>query len=252
MRSNSMAVVLAQVGWRASVLAGGYRTYRRRVVQTLYEGEPLENVVVLDGHTGSGKTEVLTRLSAHGVQTLDLEALAAPRGSLFGALPGRPQPSQKLFESRLLAAIEGRDPSRPLVVEAESSKVGQLMVPPVLWSAMEAAPRILLEAPAEARASYLAQAYADFGRDPEALIALLSRLPDRPGRKRLEAWAALVCAGDLQAVAAALMEVHYDPAYRRSGRKPKRAVIGQMALTRLDAEGFEQAAREVAGMIGRL
>jgi len=249
MRSNSMAVVLAQVGWRASVLAGGYRTYRRRVVQRLYESEPLKNVVLLDGHTGSGKTEVLARLSAHGVQTVDLEDLAAHRGSLFGSLPGRPQPSQKLFESRLLAVLESRDLSRPLVVEAESSKVGQLMVPPVLWGAMDAAPRILLEAPAEARARYLAHAYADFGREPEALIALLSRLPDRPGHKRLEAWTALVRAGDLQALAAALMAAHYDPAYRRAGRRAQGAVIGEAALTRLDAADFEQAAQAVAGLI---
>ena len=249
MRSNAMAVILSQVGWRTSVLAGGYRTYRRRVVQRLYEAEPLEQVVVLDGHTGSGKTEVLSRLAAQGVQTLDLEDLAAHRGSLFGALPGRPQPSQKLFESRLLTAVEARDPSRPLVVEAESSKVGQLMVPPVLWRAMEAAPRILLEAPAEARAAYLVHAYADLGRDPAALVALLSRLPDRPGPKRLQAWTALVRAGDLQALAAALMEAHYDPAYRRSRRNAKGAVIGTAALTRLDPAAFEQAAREVAGLI---
>jgi len=97
MRSNAMAVILSQVGWRVGVLGGGYRTYRRRVVRRLYEEEALKNVVLLDGPTGSGKTEVLARLPAHGVQAVDLEALAAHRGSLFGGLPGRPQPSQKLF-----------------------------------------------------------------------------------------------------------------------------------------------------------
>ena len=53
MRSNSMAVILAQVGWRTSVLSGGYRTYRRGVSARLYDGEPLKRVVLLDGHTGS-------------------------------------------------------------------------------------------------------------------------------------------------------------------------------------------------------
>ena len=109
------------------------------------------------------------------MQAIDLEGLAAHRGSLFGGLPGRPQPSQKLFESRLLAVLDGLDRARPVVVEAESSKVGQLMVPPVLWSAMDAAPRIVLSAPVEARARYLAGLYADFGRDPDSLVALLSR-----------------------------------------------------------------------------
>jgi tRNA 2-selenouridine synthase len=249
MRSNAMAVILSQVGWRSSVLAGGYRTYRRRVVQGLYDAAPLDKVVLLDGHTGSGKTEVLTRLEAHGVQTVDLEGLAAHRGSLFGGLPGRPQPSQKLFESRLLAVLDGLDRSRPVVVEAESSKVGQLMVPPVLWSAMDAAPRIVLSAPTDARARYLAGLYADFGRDPDSLIALLSRLPDRPGRKRLQAWTALARAGELETLAAALIEAHYDPAYRRSGRQAEGAVIGEATLARLDAEAFDRAAAEVAGFV---
>jgi tRNA 2-selenouridine synthase len=251
MRSNAMAVILAQVGWRTSVLSGGYRTYRRRVVRRLYEGEPVSRVVLLDGHTGSGKTEVLARLAARGVQTLDLEWLARHRGSLLGALPGQPQPSQKLFESRLLAAIEGLDPTRPVVVEAESSKVGQLMVPPVVWNAMEGAPRIVLRAPAEARAAYLARAYGDLGRDPERLIELLGRIPDRPGRKRLQAWAELVRAGELEALAAGLIEAHYDPAYRRSSRKAGAAVLAEAPVTRLDAEGFEQAAGEVARLVAR-
>jgi tRNA 2-selenouridine synthase len=249
MRSNSMAVILAQVGWRTSVLAGGWRTYRRRVSQRLYESEPLQHVVLLDGHTGSGKTEVLQRLGAHGAQILDLEAMAEHRGSLLGALPGRPQPSQKLFESRLLAAIEALDPERPVVIEAESSKVGERVLPPVLWSAMAAAPRIALAAPAEERARYLAGAYVELGQDPEALIGLLSRLPDRPGRKRLEAWTGLVREGALEALAADLIAVHYDPAYRRSSRKGERTMRGTVGLDRLDAEGFEQAAREVAGLV---
>jgi tRNA 2-selenouridine synthase len=206
-------------------------------------------VVLLDGHTGSGKTEVLERLAAHGVQILDLEGMAVHRGSLFGAVPGHSQPSQKLFESRVLAALEGLDLSRPVVVEAESSKVGQLMIPPVLWSAMEAAPRIVLSAPPESRAGYLARSYADFGRDQDALIALLTRLPERLGRKRLEAWSNLARVGDLEALAAELIAAHYDPAYRRSSRKAITTVIAEVSLPELDAASFEQAARDVARLV---
>jgi len=246
MRSNAMALILSQVGWRTGVLAGGWRTYRRRVSQGLYDAEPLKHVVLLDGHTGSGKTEVLQRLAAHGVQTLDLEGLAEHRGSLLGGLPGRPQPSQKLFESRLLAALEALDPERPVVIEAESSKVGERVLPPVVWSAMAAAPRIELIAPAEERARYLAAGYAELGQDAETLIRLLGRLPDRPGRKRLEAWTGLVREGQLETLAGELISLHYDPAYRRSSRKAERTTLGTVALDRLDDEAFERAAAEVA------
>ena len=252
MRSNSMAVILAQVGWRTGVLAGGYRTYRRRVVQRLYDGEPLKRVVLLDGHTGTGKTQVLQRLAERGVQTIDLEGLAEHRGSLLGGLPGRPQPSQKMFESRLLAAIETLDPERPVVIEAESSKVGELMLPPVVWSAMSGAPRIELQVPAPERARYLAHAYAELGQDSETLIGLLSRLPDRPGRKRLEAWSALARGGALEELAAGLMEAHYDPAYRRSSRQHERTMLGTVALERLDPAGLDAAADRVAELaLGR-
>ncbi|MBV8684102.1 MAG: tRNA 2-selenouridine(34) synthase MnmH, partial [Caulobacteraceae bacterium] len=124
-RSGAMATILDQIGWRVTVLTGGYRTYRRRVTTALYEAEPSLKVVLIDGQTGVAKTDILGRLAARGVQALDLEGLAAHRGSLFGALT-QPQPPQKLFESRLLAAMEGFDLTRPVVVEAESSKVGEL------------------------------------------------------------------------------------------------------------------------------
>ena len=180
-----MTTVLEQVGWRPTRLEGGYRTYRRRVTARLYDGAPPERLVLLDGYTGSAKTEILGRLATLGVQTLDLEGLAGHRGSLFGAVPGRPQPSQKMFESRLLAELERLDPARPIVVEAESSKIGDIILPPLIWRAMAEAPRIEIAAPREARASYLLATYDDLTADPAALVAKLAALPGRHGRKRV-------------------------------------------------------------------
>ena len=153
-------------------------------------------MVLLDGPTGVGKTDLLARLAARGVQTLDLEALAAHRGSVFGEMGG--QPSQKLFESRLAAALDALDPSRPVVVEAESSRIGERFLPPALWRAMQAGRRVELSAPIEARVSALARAYDVLTQDPDRLGELLARLPGRHGRKRLDSWRAMAHAGEIE------------------------------------------------------
>lgn len=251
MRSNAMAQILAQVGWRTGVIAGGYRTYRRAVTARLYDAPPGFRAVVLDGPTGAGKTEVLHRLAARGVQVLDLEALAEHRGSLLGALPGRAQPSQKLFESRLLAALDGIDPARPVVVEAESSKIGERMIPPAVWRAMAAAPQIVLAAPLASRARVLAAAYGEIANDPDAALALLQRLPRRPGPRQLQAWRELLRAGELETLAAALIDQHYDPAYRRSSRKQARPSLGEIALQEVGPAALDQATDAVMRMLAR-
>jgi tRNA 2-selenouridine synthase len=248
-RSNAMATILGQVGWRTTVLTGGYRTYRRRVSHELYDAELPHRVVLLDGPTGSGKTELLALVARRGVQVLDLEALAAHRGSLFGGLPGRPQPSQKMFESQLLAALGALDPARPVLVEAESSKIGERMIPPALWRRMEAAPRIDLAAPAEARARYLLAAYSEITRDRGALDDILARVPDRPGRKRLAEWRALADAGDFEALAAALIELHYDPAYRRSSRQDERGRLATVEMAGVTPADLAGAADRIAALV---
>ena len=248
-RSNAMATILSQVGWRTTLLAGGYRTYRRSVKARLYDGELGLNLVLLDGHTGSAKTEILGRLSERGLQTIDLEALAGHRGSLFGALPGQPQPSQKMFESHLLTTLDRLDPARPVVVEAESSKIGDRMIPPAMWQAMSAAPRIELTAPRAARVSYLVTAYADIARDRNLLNDALARLPVHPGRKRLEDWRQMADAGALEELADALIELHYDPAYDRSSRKDSRPRLGMVEVDRLDAEGQDAAAAAILRLV---
>jgi len=250
-RSNAMATILSQIGWRTSVLGGGYRTYRRRVQGRLYD-QPLGlDLVLLDGGTGSGKTAILHALAATGVQALDLEALAAHRGSLFGGWPGQAQPSQKMFESRLLTAIEALDPARPVVVEAESHKVGDRMLPPGLWQAMAAAPRIELQAPRAARAGYLVGAYTDITRDPTALRDAVARLPIHIGRKDRETLVAMIEGGDHLALAHALMALHYDPAYARSSGKDERRRLGHVEVETLDAAAIVRAAEAVAGLVGK-
>jgi tRNA 2-selenouridine synthase len=248
-RSGAMATVLRQVGWRTTLLTGGYKTWRRYVTTRLYD-QPLDlELVLLDGNTGSAKTEILARVAARGIQVLDLESLAGHRGSVFGAMPGIDQPSQKMFESRLLQALADLDPSRPVLVEAESSKIGDLMVPPSLWQLMQNAPRIVLEVDAAERARYLVAAYGDVARDSASLDRALRRLPALYGRKTLAHWRDLAKDGALEALAQALIETHYDPAYGRSSRQDARPCLARLSAAVLDHEGQEGLADQIAALI---
>ncbi len=238
-RSNAMATILSQVGWPVTLLEGGYKTYRRAVQSRLYETASALKLVLLDGHTGTAKTEILQRLAARGVQTLDLEGLANHRGSLFGAMGA--QPSQKMFESRLLGALDQLDSGKAILVEAESSKIGERMIPPLIWRAMQIAPRIEIRAPLEARAAYLVSAYRDVIEDREVIDAAFMRLPVYPGQKRLENWRGLADAGAFVELASDLMEHHYDPAYDRSARKDERACLAVVELADLSEAEQERA-----------
>ena len=252
MRSNAMATILSQVGWRTRVLEGGYRTYRRHVTARLYDGSLSHRVLLLEGHTGTAKTELLGRLAARGVQVLDLEGLAAHRGSLFGGFADRAQPSQKLFESRLLSALDTLEPERLVIIEAESSKIGDRMIPPALWIRLDAAPLVELIAEPAARAQYLVQAYQDIVADRAAIERALDRLPIHPSPSRREAWRKLADAGQFAELTEALMALHYDPAYARARKRHPRPLIGTIPLVPCDPASQEAAADMIVRIIATL
>lgn len=249
-RSGSFSIILSQIGWRVETLAGGYKSWRGLVVKALYDDPFPAPVVVLDGNTGTAKTEVLTLLPGLGVQVIDLEGLARHRGSLFGALPGG-QPTQRGFETALAMAIAGLDPARPVVVEAESSKVGNLRLPPKLWTAMTAAPRITLAAPPEERAAYLTRAYADICDDGVRLVSVIEALRPAQPREAIEDWLARAAAGDFPALAAGLMARHYDPRYaRHRARMP--APAAEITATSLAPQAVPALAARVAAAVAHI
>lgn len=220
-RSGAFATILGQIGWRVRVLEGGYRAYRRLVKEMLYDTPFPAPVVLLDGNTGTAKTDLLHLLVERGVQVIDLERLAQHRGSLFGARPGG-QPAQKGFESALAAQVAALDPARPVLIEAESNKVGDILVPPALWRAMQTAPRIAVSAPLQVRAAYLARAYADLTADTDALAAVIDKLRPFQPAERIAHWQDLAANACFTELAAELMAYHYDPRYARSAARQTR------------------------------
>lgn len=245
-RSGSFASILSQIGWRAETLLGGYQTYRRLVVAQLYETPFPARVVLLDGNTGTAKTEVLKRLTGLGLQVIDLEGLANHRGSALGGQGD--QPGQKAFETALAAKIEALDPTAPVVIEAESSRIGRVNLPPRLFEAMKTAPRIEISAPVAARAAFLERAYADLTGDTEALVSRLEKLVRLQGRKRVESWIALAHAEAHGALAEELIRHHYDPRYGKV-RDRREVETTPVRAETLDDAGINALAEKVAGLV---
>ncbi len=215
-RSGAFATILRQIGWRVAVLDGGYKSYRRLVREMLYDAPFPARIMLLDGGTGAAKTEILARVAARGGQVIDLEALAGHRGSLFGAMAA--QPAQKLFETRLAQVVCTLDPARPVLIEAESNRIGALRLPPSLWAAMQRAEKVRIEAPVSARAAYSLRTYSGFMDTPERLAGVIERLRPYQPAERIAAWQAMVSAGDFATLARDLITHHYDPRYQRMRR----------------------------------
>ena len=250
-RSGSFTWMLSQIGWRAEVVQGGYQSYRRLVHAALYEAELSHRLILLDGLTGTAKTEILQQVAGMGGQVLDLEGLAGHRGSLLGEMPGG-QPSQKRFESYIACALARMDSARPVLVEAEASKIGARILTPSLWEAMKAAPRIDLEVPFEARCAYLVEAYDDILSDADHLREKLGPLREHRSGAVVEDWFKLIAAGDKPALVARLMADHYDPAYRKARSRYAVSTQRQIALPGLSASDRMQAAARVLEVIAAL
>ena len=252
-RSAAMAQIFANIGWHCGVVDGGYKAYRRHVLDCLDAIPPAISVVILSGQTGTAKTHILQAASKNGAQIIDLETLACHRGSLLGSEPDKPQPSQRLFESRLCQSLKSCDPQQHIFIEAESNKIGNIHVPPALWAAMRAAPSIRVTAPMAARVSFLQREYAHMIQNPAMIMPLLSKLKHRHSAAQLAAWSALIDQQDWHPFIESLLDAHYDPAYQRSGsarRANEASVMSATTLCTLDIDRLGHLLIEKSASIG--
>jgi len=215
-RSGAMTHILKSIGWHATQLEGGYKSYRAVVRRDLDELPGRHAFRVICGRTGSGKSRLLEALAARGAQVLDLEQLAAHRGSVLGNLPDAPQPTQKIFDSLIWKALHGFDPARPVFVEAESKRVGVLRVPDALMERMRRSPCLRLDTARDARIELLREDYRHLIADRPLLEGKLERLVELHSRERIDGWKAQAAAEDWDGLVAELLDHHYDPAYEKS------------------------------------
>lgn len=176
MRSNSFAWLMNTSGLQARILKGGYKSYRNHVLN--YFTKP-QQLILLGGHTGSGKTDIIKQLSKSGIQTIDLEGLANHKGSAFGAINEIKQPAQQNFEHSLYQALTEQDVTRPVILEDESKSIGFNKIPHALWLQMKQATIIKLEIPFELRIENLVKDYAT--ADIEALKSCVVKIAQQLG-----------------------------------------------------------------------
>lgn len=215
-RSGSLALVLDQIGFRVSLIEGGYKAFRAAMLEDLAARAQALAFEVVCGTTGSGKTRLLHSLAQTGAQVLDLEELAKHRSSVLGGIPGVPQPSQKSFDTLVWAKIRAFDPARTVYVESESKKVGNVAIHPVLVNAMRKSPCVHIDLSLDERVELLMEDYAFFVEHPQQFCSRLDALTAQRGKSVIEEWKKSVMNGDLADVVRALLADHYDPVYLQS------------------------------------
>ncbi len=241
-RSRSFATILDQIGWDVQVIDGGWKAYRSHVVQFLQDVCPKLPFVIITGCTGAGKTLVLQSLMQQGAQCLDLEGLAHHKGSIFGGDPGEPQPSQKLFETRIAEQLSSFTSDRPIFVESESAKVGKLNLPEALWTAMKGAPSLELDVEIEERASFILRDYEEWVGDGPRVEGALDRLMPRHGKETIARWREMARSGDWDDLVTELLADHYDPLYRSASRQYFQTPSSSYRMSGHDPAALREAA----------
>ncbi|MGE5465935.1 MAG: tRNA 2-selenouridine(34) synthase MnmH [Ignavibacteria bacterium] len=246
-RSGAFTHILREVGWDAHRVEGGYKSWRRKVLDELAVLPGGLRFRTVAGATGSAKSRVLEALAAQGAQVLHLEALAAHKGSVLGGLPDAPQPSQKSFESRLHAALAAFDPARPVFTEAESRRIGAITLPDAMLAAIRAGECVRVDATLEARVEFLLRDYDYFLTDPATLAAKLQLLRVQQGHETVDRWLAMAAGGDFRGLVRELLERHYDPHYARSTTRNFADYAGSTgyAADDLSPAGIEDLARRI-------
>ncbi|MGB4466686.1 MAG: tRNA 2-selenouridine(34) synthase MnmH [Azovibrio sp.] len=246
-RSGAMQIILRQIGWQADRLEGGYKAWRRQVLEQLDALPRALHFHVLCGATGSAKTRILQSIARLGGQVLDLEELAMHKGSVLGGLPDAPQPSQRSFESRLWQVLAALDPERPVFVEAESRRIGRLHLPDALIQRMRQGRCVEIRASLPARIAFLRQDYDYFLQHPEWLQERLQGLQGHLGRELVQHWQALAQARNWEVLVAELLERHYDPLYRRSRQASFEypPSLGNVDTDDLSPAALERLARQI-------
>ncbi len=249
MRSRSFTMILKSIGWKAHLIRGGYRTFRQHVVAEIdefFNSESL-NLQVLSGLTGVGKTRLLKAIEAEGGQIIDLEGLANHKGSLLGESPTSGQPLQKKFETLLWHHTSQLDLNKPIFIEAESNRIGNVHCPPALWKALNGARVVNVNLPTKERIKLLREDYPHFQDSPDELRKLLEVLVRLRGNETVDQWKAQVDAREWDAFVESILINHYDLCYRKPGHEKSnyQEVTANIEVKDASPSSYRETAKQI-------
>ncbi|MGM0884772.1 MAG: tRNA 2-selenouridine(34) synthase MnmH [Bacillota bacterium] len=244
MRSRTSATLASLMGLKMYRLAGGFRAYRKWVVETLEGFSELPHCYVINGYTGTGKTELLIRLQERGYPVINLERMAEHRGSIFGHI-GKSPTNQKTFESRLVHELIRLRNAPYLIIEAESKRVGKVVLPDFLVKAKEEGTALFIDIPTEERVANILKDYKP-QENKEEFIRSFERI-----EKRMHTPIAAEVRNSLQDdrfnEAAKLLLLHYyDPRYQYATE------LYEKERMTVSASNLDQALEEIIRKLPKL
>jgi tRNA 2-selenouridine synthase len=212
MRSKAAATFLDLMGIKTARISGGVRAYRHWVLNELKTFELKPASFVLNGGTGIGKTAILKKFQKEGYPILDIEGLANHRGSIFGEI-GLTANNQKTFDSLLLQELTKLQESPFLLFEAESKRIGKLLLPDFLVEEKEKAFHIFIEIPMKERVGHILEEYRLHEHHEEFVEAfrVIKRRIHSPVANEIEDELKL---RHYERILELLLEYYYDPRYR--------------------------------------
>jgi len=243
MRSSSMAWLFELAGLEVFVLEGGYKAYKRFVRERLADDI---NLIVLGGKTGSGKSDILEYIYRSGKQVIDLEKIAAHKGSAFGALGQKDQPTTEQFENNLYEEVSKLDLNHPIWIEDESRAIGHISLPELFFDRMRQAPVIFLDIAKDLRVKRLVKEYALF--DNELLESAVLRISKRLGSLNTKIAIESIKKNDFE-TAASILLIHYDKAYLKGLSMRDQGKVFKLEITGDDPKLIAEQVLEYYGLL---
>jgi len=212
MRSGSVVSLIRSLGVNAKRVEKGYKGFRKYITTELETVQIKPKIIILQGMTGTGKTEVIQFIK----NSIDLEGLAGHRSSLFGAI-GLKQKTQKKFETQLFSKIEELKNEKYIIIEGESKKIGNLQIPNNIFKQMRASEVILLNASIKRRIEITLKEYTK-QLDLNEVKKIVQTLQKRLG-KTTNILLEYLEKNKLEEFTEILLKNYYDPLYSHTLEK---------------------------------